>query len=120
AAIGAGDDEAAVMEFDVERRGLEQVPGDGLALLDDLLRRGEEGGTADAGRARAEGAAAVEDEVGVAVDQPHMVRGQSQEMPGELPIHGLVTLAVRMRPRQHRGMASRVEADLDRFFQGEL
>src|SRR5690242_18772461 len=59
------------------RRRLEQMAGDELALVDDLLRRAEEGGAACACRARAKGAATVEDEIGVAIDEAHALRRQT-------------------------------------------
>src|SRR6185437_11746097 len=72
--VGPGDGEAAVSELDVERRRFEQMAGDELAFLDDLLGRAEESGAPGARRARAEGAAAVEDEIGVAIDEAHALR----------------------------------------------
>src|SRR5262249_57254921 len=57
AAIGAGDDEAPAGKLDVDRRRLEDVCGDLLALLDQLVTRFEESLAADQRRFGAAGAA---------------------------------------------------------------
>ena len=74
AAIGAGDDEAAVGELDVDHRRFHHVRGDLLALLDQLVAGLEEGLAADQRRLRAAGAAADLELVGIALQQAERAR----------------------------------------------
>ena len=118
AAVGAGDREIAVGEFDVGVGGFEQMRGKRLALGDDLVGRHPQGRAADHRRARAVGADAEGDAVGVAVDVLY-VAGSSPSFSFEHLLEGrLVALALVLAAHQQRRIAAWVEADLGEFLTG--
>ena len=59
----------------------------------------------------------MEDGVGVAIEDAHVLRRKAQQVTRELTVHGLVTLSVRMRPRQNGNVYPRIEANLDCFLE---
>ena len=111
-AIGADDRELPIRERNVGFRRLQQARGDLLALGDDLVRRGPQRGAADDGRARAHGAHAEADALGVAVDVAHVGRVEPEALVQDLLERRLVPLALVLRSHQERGAAARREADL--------
>ena len=78
AAIRAGHGEAAIREFDVECRGLQQVAGDLPTLLDHQVARLQDRGAARHDRFRAAAAAAGDQAVAVALDQADTVERDAQ------------------------------------------
>ena len=110
--VGAGDLEDAIGELDVLLAGLEQVPGDHLALRDHLARRLEQGRAAQHRRTGAVGAHAEGHTVGVAVDELHVGGVDSETLVQDLLEHRLVTLALVLGAHQKGRRAARVEADL--------
>ena len=110
-AVGAGDDELAVLELDVAGRGFERVRGDLLALLDHL------GGGFDdrlAGihhRARAAGAAAGDQLVAVALEEADLLERHAELLAQHLGERRGVALAVVERAGADGDAAVGVEAD---------
>ena len=90
----AGDAEAAVFVLDVLGGCFEQVGGDLLALLDDLVDASRDRRTADGGAAAAVGAHAELDQVGVAVDDLDRLRRDAEPVGDDLGEGRLVTLSV--------------------------
>ena len=109
----AGDaDRAGVgVDDDVGDVGLEQVGGEPLGLLDEQLGRLVDGRAAELQRARAAGAAAGRDEVGVAVDEADAVDRDAGLVVDDHGERRLVALAVGERAGAHGGRA--VVVDLD-------
>ena len=66
----------AMHGYGIARR-IEQMSGDEPTLVDDLLRGTEEGCAANARRARAERAAAMKDEIRIAVEDLNMLGCQT-------------------------------------------
>ena len=109
--IGAGDREAAGLEFDIVLAGFHHVGGDAAALGDDLLRRQDHGGAGRHGGARAEGAGTDGDAVGVAIDEADAIGRQSKPVSHDLAERGGVALAVIVGADRNRDGAGRVETD---------
>ena len=86
-----------------------------LALGDNLVGRDPQRRTADHGRARAVGADAERDPVGVAVDVLHLVRVDAEPLVEHLLEHGFVALALVLAAHQEHDIAARVEADFGEF-----
>ena len=101
-AVGAGDPVLAVRELDVGDARLEQMGGDLLALVDDLVDRLVDRRAADRRRARAVGAHAERDAVGVAVDDLDVLDRDAEPLDDELREGRLVPLAVAVRAGEHR------------------
>ncbi len=112
AAIGARDREAAVREADVGLGRLEQVRGDAPALGDHLVGGEPERRAADHRGARAGAALAEGDRVGVAVDHAQVLGREAEPLVRDLPVHGLVSLALVLGADHERRAAARLEADL--------
>ena len=109
----AGDVEGAgvLVEHDVGDVGLEQLGGEALGVLDEFLGRLVDRGAALLERARAHGAAALRDEVGVAPDRARScpsgcrsARRRSSPTPSCGPARGA---RCRCRPCSHRRRAPR-------------
>jgi hypothetical protein len=115
APVGAGNGEAAVLEFYVVFGGFEDVGRELLALGDDLLARHNDGSPAHGGRARATGAHTEGDRIGVALDEFHLLGIDTEPVHQYLRLHGGVALAVRDRAGHERNSAERVEADFGGF-----
>ena len=116
-AVGAGDGEHAVVELDVGSADLQHVRGDHAALVDDLVApRWCERRAAQLGRARAEGAAAVDHLVGVACTYAPRSGIEAEPVAHQLLVDGLVALAVVViEPENHGHRAGAVEAHLGRL-----
>ena len=107
----------AVRELDVRLGGFEEVGGDPLAARDDPLRRAHQRAAGGHHGARADRAAAVRHQVGVAVDEADALRGDAELLGGDLAEHRLVPLAVVVAAHQQGDAAARIEADLGRLLQ---
>ena len=117
AAIRAGHGELAVLELDVGFRGLEQVRGDLLALVDDLVERLDDRGAADRQRARAVRAHAEQDTARVAVNDVDVLDRHAEPRGDHLRERRLVALSMAVRAREHRDAARRMHAHLARLEQ---
>jgi hypothetical protein len=102
-------------ELDVGGRCLQQVRGDLLALLLDLVERHEDGGAAHGGGAAAVGAHAEGDGPGIAVDDLDVIHGHAQFARHELREGRFMALAVRVRARVHRHLARGMHAHRPRL-----
>ncbi len=111
-AVGAGDGEGAVVEFDVACVGLEMVRGDNLALVDDLVRRLGQRAAAQAGGTGAKGAMAVGHLVSVALDIADLLEFKPQPVGQQLLEDRLVALPVIVGAEFDGRAAVGVEADL--------
>ena len=115
APVGAGNGEAAILEFHIVFGGFEDVGRELLALGDDLLAHHNDGTSAHGGRARATGAHTEGDRIGVALDEFHLLGIDTEPVHQYLRLHGGVALAVRDRAGHERHSAERVEADFGGF-----
>ena len=98
-AVGrAFDRELAARVLDVGLVGLQQVRGDLLALLDQLLRALQDRRAADRQRAAAVGAQAELDQSRIAMDDLHILEGHAQLVRDDLSEGGLVALALALDP----------------------
>ena len=95
--------------------GAEQMGGDRLGLDHDLLGREMDRRPAEGGRARAAGAFAVRDLVGVALHVMHLVGVDAEAIAQQLLVDRLVALALGDRARHQGHGAAAVEADLGRL-----
>src|SRR5215469_3776324 len=86
--------------------------GDLTALGDDLLGGAESGRAADHRRARAEGAGAPGDLVGIALKERNLVEIEAELLGQDDLVHGLVALALCGCADDERGRSRRIEADL--------
>ena len=93
-AVGAGDHEAAVVELDVAGRGFERVRGDLLALLDHLGGGFDDRHAGVHHRARAAGAAAGEQLIAVALQEPDALERNAELLAQHLRERRGVALAV--------------------------
>ena len=107
--------ELAVLELDIGLGGFEQVGGDLAALGDDLVHRLDDRRAADGERARAVGAHAEGDLVGVAVDDLDALDRDAEPVGDELGEGRLVPLAVAVRSGEDRDAAGRMDPDLGAF-----
>ena len=96
-AVGAGDREDTVGEIDIGLGRFEQVRGDRLRLLDDPVGCHQHRRAAQRRRARAAGALAERDLVGVALDVGDLVRMEAEPVAHQLLEDGLVPHALRDR-----------------------
>ena len=108
---GHADGRRVDVDDDVGDVGLEQVGGQPLGLLDEGLGRLVHGRPAELQRARAAGAAALGDEVGVAVDEADLLHRDAGLVVDEHGERRLVALPVGERAGPHGGRA--VVVDLD-------
>jgi hypothetical protein len=102
---------SALVVDDVVDRGLEQVGGDRLRLVADPLDRAQQRRAADRQAARAEGADAVLDDAGVAVEDGHVLHRNAELVLDDLGEGRLLTLAMRRDAGEHGDLAARVEAN---------
>ena len=86
-----------------------------FALVDDPFRRHVDRRSADGGGARAAGALAEKDLVGVALHVMHLVGIEAEAVAHDLLEDGLVALALGDAAREQRDRAGLVEADLRAF-----
>ena len=108
---GHADGRRVDVDDDVGDVGLEQVGGQLLGLLDERLRRLVDRRPAELQRPGATGAAALGDEVRVAVDEADLLHRDAGLVVDEHGERRLVALPVGERPRPHGGRA--VVVDLD-------
>src|SRR6185312_5919995 len=92
-----------------------QVRGQALAFGDDLVRRHNHRGAADHGRARAVGADAEGDTVGIAIDVLNVARIDAELFREHLLERRLVPLALVFAAHRQGRVAARVKADLGEF-----
>src|SRR5207237_7956424 len=92
-AVGAGDRENALVEFNISLGCLELVGRYFAALLDDLARGEADRGTADGEGARAAGAAPEAHDIAVALEDADALEGESEFFRHELGIGRLMPLA---------------------------
>ena len=90
---------------------LQQMRRELLALGDDLLADQDDGAAAHGGGARAAGAHAERDRVGVALDELDPLRIDAEPVHQDLRLDGGVALAVRDRAGDEGHAAERIEAD---------
>ena len=109
--VGADHGELAVLELDVAGRGFQHVAGHLLGLLDHHLGGVLQRRAADGHAARAVGAAAEADLVGVALDHADGVEIDAEPLRHHLGIDGLVALAVIVGAGDDGDRAVLVEAD---------
>ena len=105
----------AILELDLVRLGAEQMRGDRLGLGHDLLGREIDRRPAERRRARAAGALADRNLVGVALDVMHLVGIDAEPVAQQLLVDRLVPLALGDRARQQGHGAAAVEAHLGRL-----
>ena len=108
--VGSRHAEGAVDEFEIGLRGLQQMGGDRFRLFDDLLGRAQHGGAAERRRARAAGAAADGQRVGIAFRDPQRRRVDAERLADNLLVDRLMPLAVADRADEKRRSARGVEA----------
>src|SRR5215469_4998633 len=84
--------------------------GEALAALDDLIGRRAQGVAAHHHAARAIGAAADRDLVGIGLGKADLLSRYAEPLRYHLGIGGLVALAVRQRAGEDRQLARRIEA----------
>src|SRR3984893_8106320 len=118
APVGAGDREIAIGEFYVGGGGFEQMRGNAFAFGDDLVGRHPQGRAANHRRARAIGADAKSDAVGIAVDVLHGRRIEPELFVQHLLEGGFVALALVLAAHQQGRVAAWVKADLGEFLAG--
>ena len=92
--VGAGDREDAVGEVDIGLGGFEQMRGDRFRLLDDAVGRHQHGRAAQRRRARAAGALAERDLVGIALDVGDLIGVEAEPVAHQLLEDGLVPHAL--------------------------
>ena len=112
-------DERAVGEIDVVRGGLQQMGGDQLALGDDLVGGAVERRAADRNRARAEGAGAVRDGIGVALDDLDLLDRDAQLRRQDLREGRGVALAVIVGAEHGAHGAVGLDADRGRLVEAD-
>ncbi len=117
-AVGPGDREHALAEFDIVHRRFHQVRGDLARLVDNLVGRHQQRRAADGRRAGAAGTLPERHDIRVALAVMHIVEGKAQPVADKLLEHGFMPLAVIGRPRQDRRRAGAVEPDLAAFEPG--
>ena len=93
-AVGPSDREAAAVEIDVGLGGFEQVCGNRFRLGDDLLGGEIDRRAAEGRGARAAGALADRDLLGVALDVMHLIGIEAEPVADELFVDRLVTHAL--------------------------
>ena len=113
--VGAGDGEGAVGILDIAFGRLQHVAGDGFALVDDLVRCRRHRAAAHGRRARAAGAAAHPQYVGVALDHADVVGIDAQPFADDLLVDGLVPLALLRGAHRHGHRTALVEADIGKL-----
>src|SRR5690348_2620625 len=102
AAVGAGNPELSVAEFDVGLRRLESVRRDLARLVDDLPCRMFDRDAADRERARTAGPPSEAHDVAVALMNPDLLERQAEPVGDNLGIGRLMALARGLRPDDHR------------------
>ena len=112
-AIGADHLEGAVRahELDVGCRGLELLRGELPAALDHLVRGVADRHPGGGQRARAAGAAALGQAVGIALHDPDLLERHAEPLVQDLGVGGLVALAVRLGADRDADAAVVLEAD---------
>ncbi len=113
--VGPDDGEAPAREFDIGGSRLHDEAGDLLAAGDDLRTRLDHGRAARHHRARPAGAAADEQGIAVALQQPDAVEGDAEPVDQDLSQGRGMALAVVERAGDHRQRAVRLEADAAHF-----
>ena len=114
-AVGAGDGEAAVAEFDVAFGGFHQMRRRLLALGDDQRRGFDDRRAGRGDRARAAGAVAEAHEVAVVLFERDLLEGHAELRRQHLRERGGVTLAVIQRAGGELHRTVRLEGDLAEF-----
>ena len=110
--VGLRAREDAVGELGVVERNLQQVRGERVGLDQDLFGRQQEGRAADRGRARAAGAFAEKNLVGIALQICHLARIEAETVADDLLERGLVALALVDGAAQQGDGAGAIEPDL--------
>ena len=110
-AVGAGDADMAVGDFQIGDRRLQFVRGELLERGGERLRGARRHDRADGNRARAAGAVAAGDAIGVALHDLHPFQGNVEILRNDLRIGRLVPLPVRLRADQQREIAVLVERE---------
>src|SRR5882724_13335048 len=114
-AVGAGDGEAAIGEFNVAFGGFHQVRGRALALFDDEPRGLHDGHAAGGDGARAAGAVAGMHDVAVALFEFYALEGDTELRGKHLRERRRMTLAVVERAGDQADRAVGFEYDLAEF-----
>ena len=108
-AVGAGNADSSIRDFQIARCRFQSVGGNLLDLLGELLGRTVNGNAADRNRTRPAGAGAALDPIGIALHHAHTLRRQVETLGNKLRVGRGVALAGRLRADQQGDAAVAIE-----------